>query len=284
MELLLRAFSRLPFPVLYLLSDLLYRLNRAVIRYRYDVVEGNLRNAFPDKGDEEIGRLRDEFFRNLADVVVEAVKGISISPDALAERVIFEDIAIVDRLVAQDRAFILLAAHHCNWEWPMLSLARRLPRPLGAVYQPLHNERVNAFMLKTRSRFGATPIAGKNLLAELARRKNEIGVLALVADQVPTRSEELYWTRFLNQDTAFYVGVEKLARITRFPVMFMHIRRVERGRYAARFKLIAEPPYARDGHDIVERYARETEAMILDAPSAWLWSHRRWKYKKPIYA
>lgn len=284
MELLLRALSRLPFAVLYRLSDLLYLINRIAVRYRYDVVEANLRNAFPDMGDDEQRRLREAVLRNLCDLVVEAVKGISITPAALEERVIYEDAAVIDELSAAERPFILVAAHHCNWEWPMLSLCRRLPSALSAVYQPLHNKWVNAFMLETRARFGAIPVANKDLLAELARRKKEMGVLALVADQVPTRGEELYWTRFLNQDTAFYVGIEKLARITRFPVVFLHIRRVKRGCYAVRFKKLAEPPYARDEHRIVERYARESEEMILADPSAWLWSHRRWKFKKPIYA
>ncbi|MDX1433656.1 MAG: lysophospholipid acyltransferase family protein [Gammaproteobacteria bacterium] len=284
MELLLRALSRLPFPALYALSSLLYAVNRLAIRYRYDVVEQNLRNAFPEKSDEEIARLTEDVFRNLADLVVEAIKGITVSPQALAERIVFEDTSAVDELIATDRPFILVAAHHCNWEWPMLAFCQRLKRPMTAVYQPLHNQWVNAFMLKTRARFGATPISNKNVLGELARRKKEIGALALVADQLPTRGEELYWTRFLNQDTAFYVGIEKLARITRFPVVFLHIRRLARGRYAVRFKLLAEPPYARDERRIVERYARESEAMILADPAAWLWSHQRWKYKKPVYA
>ena len=139
-------------------------------------------------------------------------------------------------------------------------------------------------LLETRARFGAVPISNKNLLAELARRKKDIKTLALVADQVPTRSEELYWTRFLNQDTAFYVGIEKLARITRYTVVFLSMRRVSRGHYAVSFKKLAEPPYSRNEHRIVERYARESEKMILGDPASWLWSHQRWKFKKPLYA
>lgn len=283
MKLLLSALARLPFAVLYRLSDLLYLVNRFGIRYRYDVVEENLRNAFPQKSDDDIARLREGYFRHLADLMVEYVKSIAISPAALDERVVFEDTAAIDELVDDDRPFLLVAAHHANWDWAMLKICARLERPLAAVYQPLHNRAINEIMLETRTRFGAAPVANKNVLAELARRKNDIGALALVADQTPSRGEELYWTRFLNQDTAFYVGIEKLARITRFPVVFLHIRRVRRGHYAVRFKTIAEPPYGREEQGIIERYARESEAMILEDPVAWLWSHRRWKYKKPVY-
>ena len=44
--------------------------------------------------------------------------------------------------------------------------------------------------------------------------------------------------------------------------------------------VIAEPPYEKFSQDIVERYARELEAMIRAQPSGWLWSHRRWKFSR----
>jgi len=164
-------------------------------------------------------------------------------------------------------------------------LGTRLPHSLIAVYQPLHNRRMNELMLENRSRLGGIPVAAKDLLTELAKRRQSVKAIAMVADQLPTRGEEKYWATFLNRDTAFYVGVEKVARITRWPVVFAGVRRWRRGHYEASLSVIASPPYRRDdGHAIVERYVRETERQILDAPCDWLWSHRRWKYKKPLYA
>ncbi|MCB0376778.1 MAG: lipid A biosynthesis acyltransferase, partial [Sinomicrobium sp.] len=46
--------SLLPFRLLYLLSDLLFVLVFHLIGYRKEVVRNNLRNAFPEKGEEEI--------------------------------------------------------------------------------------------------------------------------------------------------------------------------------------------------------------------------------------
>jgi KDO2-lipid IV(A) lauroyltransferase len=109
-------------------------------------------------------------------------------------------------------------------------------------------------------------------------------VIAMAADQTPIRKEEKYWASFLNQDTPFYVGLEKLARITKYPVYFASARRTRRGHYEATMKKIAEPPYGRDDENaIIEQYARETERVILEDPPNWLWSHKRWKYKKPLY-
>ena len=43
------------------------------------------------------------------------------------------------------------------------------------------------------------------------------------------------------------------------------------------------PPYAEDGADIIERYARAAETHIAEHPADWLWMYRKWKYKKPLY-
>ena len=63
----------------------------------------------------------------------------------------------------------------------------------------------------------------------------------MVADQEPTTSEHKHWTRFLNRDTAFYMGPEEIARVTRFPVFFIGMRRTARGilRAALRAALLA---------------------------------------------
>ena len=45
----LYGISLLPFPLLYLLSDLVFVLLFHVVRYRRKVVRTNLRNSFPEK-------------------------------------------------------------------------------------------------------------------------------------------------------------------------------------------------------------------------------------------
>ncbi len=64
------------------------------------------------------------------------------------------------------------------------------------------------------------------------------------------------------------------------PVVFASMKRVRRGFYEVYLEVIAEPPYEKFSSDIVERYARKLEAMIEEQPSAWLWSHRRWKFSR----
>jgi len=97
-----------------------------------------------------------------------------------------------------------------------------------------------------------------------------------------------HWTRFLNQDTAFFVGAEKIARFLEAPVVYVAMRRVSRGRYAVHLHVLAEPPYDDGQHEsgdadtwITEAYARKLEAEIRASPADWLWVHNKWKYPRP---
>ena len=281
MRLLLTAISRVPFPALYFVSHAFYLLNRYVIHYRYDVVRSNLSNAFPERTESEIDALTEETFRNLADLFVESIKGIGITRDQLESRMSFTATNRVRELVEQGTPLIFLTAHHCNWEWLLLYSCIHLPQPLIVAYQPFHNERFDAFMLEARTRFGGTAVPATDLIRELIKNRKSVKTLALLADQSPSRDERKYWTMFLNQQTAFLDGTDSLAWLMRMPVVFVNTKRTKRGHYDVLLKVIAEPPYEKYAHTIVERYARELEAMIQADPSSWLWTHRRWKHARP---
>jgi KDO2-lipid IV(A) lauroyltransferase len=104
----------------------------------------------------------------------------------------------------------------------------------------------------------------------------------MVADRTPTLDEPKYWTRFLHQDSAFFVGADAIARILQAAVVFVEMQRVRRGHYTMRMSVIAEPPYAPGpSTDVIEHYARALESEIRRSPADWLWIHRKWKYPKP---
>ncbi len=280
MRILLTLISKVPFAALYFISHLFYLLNKYVIRYRYDVVRGNLRNSFPERSEPEIDALTEQTFRNLADLFVESIKGIGISREELERRMTVTASTRMHELVDQGTPLICLTAHHCNWEWLLLYSCMHLPHPLIVAYQPFHDERFDEFMLKARTRFGGKAVPSTDLIRQIIQNRKTMKTLALLADQSPSRNERKYWTHFLHQETAFIDGIDSLAWLTGMPVVFANTKRQKRGHYEVTLEVIAEPPYEKYSHVIVERYARELEAMIRTDPSSWLWSHRRWKFKR----
>ena len=126
---------------------------------------------------------------------------------------------------------LLVAAHQCNWEWMLLALSLELGYPVDAAYKPLVDSWAEREMKKLRTRFGSRLVPAKELLADIIKRRDVVRAVAMVADQEPTTSEHKHWTRFLNRDTAFYMGPEEIARVTRFPVFFIGLKRTARGYY-----------------------------------------------------
>jgi KDO2-lipid IV(A) lauroyltransferase len=281
--LILNFLSRLPLPLLYALTEFLYFIVYHIWRFRRELSIANIRNSFPGHTESQVQGIARESYRNAFDLVAEVVKGASIGGAELRKRLRIENLAILDPWIKAGQPVVLLASHHCNWEWLLQVSCLELGISVDAVYKPLRVAAIDRFMFAARSRFGGNPIPVKDFLMEVLKRRKGARIIALVADQTPLASEEKHWTRFLNQDTAFFVGADKIARILKAPVVFVGMQRTRRGHYSARLELLSEPPYSRDGTDIIERYARVAESHIASHPADWLWMYRKWKYRKPVY-
>ncbi len=281
-KLLIQALARLPLPLLYLLSSTVHLFAYFVLRWRRTLVRENLHNAFPDAGEAEIERISRAHFRGLFDTSVETPKAGSLDMAELKQRVTFENLDLLDAVT--DQPFLLISAHQGNWEWQNLVLADLLDVPVDAIYATVPSRALDEYLLNSRSRNGTRLIEQSNTLVAIAKRLKEPRAVLMLADQNPRRDAERCWVNFLQQDTAFGVGMEKIARLTKYPVLFQHGYRTARGHYRVIFEQLAVPPYDREGHAIIESYAAALEASITQHPADWLWSYQRWRYPKPLYA
>ncbi len=276
--------SHVPFAVLYRLADLLGWLAFRVFPHREEVVRTNLSLCFPELDEAGMREVRRQYYAGFADVLVEVIKSATISPTEIRRRVRIVGMEQPQALLEQGRSVLLAAAHQCNWEWMLLALSLELGFPLDAAYKPLVDSWAEREMKKVRSRFGSRLIPAKELLADIIKRGKSVRAVAMVADQEPTTSEHKHWTRFLNRDTAFYMGPEEIARVTHFPVFFIGMKRTARGLYELSFTPLSSPGESSKAGELTERYVRLVEQQIRDAPADWPWSHKRWKLKKSLYA
>ena len=282
MRFILEGLARLPLASLYRFGAVLAFVANRVFRWRRELAMGNIARSFPALSVSEHKRILDESYRNLGDLIAEILWSDRASRAELAERVKVENAELVNAETRAGRSVLLMTAHFCNWEWQVLAGNLALDAPMYPVYKPQRAGVLDRFLRDTRSRFGGEPIPHKELTRRLVRSRSEAHVYALVADQTPTPDEPKHWTTFLNQDSAFFVGADAIARILKAPVMFVHMRRVARGRYAMRISRLAGPPY-RNGPStgVIESYARALETEIRASPADWLWVHRKWKYSPP---
>ncbi len=275
--------SRLPLGVLYLLAGFLYLLAYYVVRHRRRVIDEQLALVFPDASPAERRATGRRFLRNFCDVAVEILKGATMPADEMRARVQLRNPEPAREVLDAGRSVLFVTSHLCNWEWLLQGVVLQIGHPVDAAYKPLHDAWAERLMLSIRSRFGARLIPAKDLLTEHLRRRSIVRVLAMNADQAPVSTDRRHWTRFLGQETAFYLGAEQIARGTRLPVFYLAMRRTGRGRYEVELTPLWDGREILEPGVITDRYARACEREVLASPADWLWSYRRWRLQKSLY-
>lgn len=281
---LLYFISVLPFWLLYRISDVLFVITYVIVGYRKKVVTENLTNAFPEKTAQEIAKIRTRFYRHFCDLFVETLKLLTISERTLKKHCYMspESVQNYMRYLGNGQSTVGIAGHYCNWEWTGVVIQVYMNRQTIGVYHPLSNKNFDKLMLKLRSRFGGDLVPMNQLFKHILLRKqqNKAMMVGLIADQSPP-PEGAYWTTFLNQDTAVFNGPEKIAKKFNYPAVYLGVKKIRRGYYEYTTEVLAAEPQKMADGELSEIHTNYLEARIKEEPAYWLWSHRRWKHRKP---
>lgn len=271
----------LPLRVLYLFSDMFYLLLFYFPGYRRSIVHANLKNSFPARTDLEIRVIEKNFYKHLADLFIETLKLTHINEKQLKKRFIIENPELLDKLKSEGRDIVAVCGHFNNWEW-MTAIPFYTSYKCVSVYKPLKSKHFDRYINSLRSRFGMvlTPMSG--ILRELIKDRNAsiVTLSAFIADQIPAKNEINYWTQFLNQETAVYLGAEKIAKKFNMAVVFFNIQKIRRGYYNMKVELLFEQTSGLVEYQITEKHVKRLEEIIMENPEYWIWSHRRWKHKR----
>lgn len=276
------GISLLPFPLLYVLSDVVYFLLYRVAGYRKGVVLTNLRNSFPEKSEAEINAIAAKFYRWFCDLVLETLKTLTVSPGAVRKRVTFDGLDILRGYAERKQSIILVLGHYGNWELAgaRYSQEKEIPQ-LYVIYHPLESIRFDKLMYHMRTRHGTKLYTMRETSKSMLRDRHLLTATAFIADQTPS-PERAHWMEFLSQDTPVFLGTEALAKKLGYPVVYISIRRPRRGHYHMVAETLVEDPANMPEGAITEIHTRRLEQDIRNYPDLWLWTHRRWKHQRPI--
>ena len=279
---LLKALSHLPLAILYLLADLLYYVVAYLIQYRSSVIDDNLRHAFPEMSQEERDSIRMKYYRHFCEISVETIKLYCLPIEELKTRYKFPNIQILNEPYPTKEGVITLAFHYNNWEWGIWMELVINQKVLMVYNQMRNNPPFDKFLLDTRKRCGGVDV----VMSQAARtafeykRRGESAMLWLAADQSAPHDAQ-FWGTFFNREAPFFGGPVKLAQKLNQPLYFQKVRKLKRGYYVSEFELLFKEPAKVEAGEILRTYARKMEEVIREAPEYYLWSHRRWKHKRP---
>jgi KDO2-lipid IV(A) lauroyltransferase len=280
---MLRVLALLPLPLLYAFFGFVAWVLR-VIGWRRALVEDGLARCLPALGAAARRRTLRQFYVSLGRLAAEFAHAARMSPASLAERMRFENPELILDALRANQRVMLLAAHHCNWEWLLLRCSTAFDEPLVAAYKPASRSRADAEIQAMRSRFGATMIPAKDLVQHLVAQRGQVRLLAMLADQSPSaRSEQQRWLPFFGQDTAFYPGPGWISAKLGFVPFFIAVRPDGRGRYVARFAPLSAPGERPDPDRILRAYVNALEQKVMAYPAQYFWAYNRWKRPKALY-
>lgn len=277
---ILWLFSRLPFGVLYAISDFVYFLVYRVFGYRKKVVRTNLELVFPDRSQEEIRAIEKKFYRHMCDMFLEMIKTMGITADEIEKRYSFSNVEEFLQFEKNGQSVMLMLPHYASWEW-VFSLNTKVTSSAYGIYQPLSNKYFDKLVRDLRAKWGTSLITTKQTW-EVAKKTNEAGQLAtfgIISDQSPMVKKAHYWAPFMGITVPMHTGAELLCKKFNLPVIYLKVKKVKRGYYQATFKVLAKDPNSYPDYEITDAFFKEVEKSILEAPEYYFWTHKRWKHR-----
>lgn len=279
--LIVYPISRMPFPMLYAFSDFLFFIIFRVVGYRRKVVFENLKNSFPEKEEKELHKIEKEFYKHFCDLIVESVKGFTISEEEAQNRMTYSNLKVLDDLAKKGKSVTFIGGHYCNWELLAVTIAQTVPHTVKALYTPLKGKYWDDKITTSRSRFGLQMFTIQNVKDLRQSLKGELSSVIFGSDQSPSNPNKAYWLRFLNQDTGVQFGAEKHAKDFDTAVIYGAITKKKRGFYNTELIQLFEDVSDLEYGAVIESFSRTLEEKIKENPQYYLWTHRRWKHKIP---
>ncbi|KAA3649999.1 MAG: lauroyl acyltransferase [Bacteroidetes bacterium] len=278
---ILIPISKLPFFFIYLLSDFLYLVIYKLVGYRKAVVRQNIKNSFPEKSESEIKAIESKFYRHLCDLVVESIKAFTISKEEAQKRMVDRNIELVNQYKKKGKHVVLAGGHYGNWELFAITIGEALDYKSIALFTPLKNKFMNDKITSSRSKYGLEMLPIKSIKEKLYHLDGELYTIIFGADQSPRKGQRAYWMTFLNQETGVQFGTEKFAVEFDAVVVFANIYKIKRGYYEVAYEVICENAKETEYGFISQEHTKRLEKVIQAQPEYWLWSHKRWKHKRP---
>lgn len=287
--------SKLPLKFHYFMGDVLSWLAKNVFRYRHALVMQNLSRSFPDLKYKDIIRICNDFYNHFGEIFAETIwfGGSSYRRLRKSGIVTVVNAAEVSELFDSTPSMTVLSTHCGNWEILGGLLGYRtadgtklsVPETaISVVYKKMSSsisDRVFALNRVAPLEEVGTEceVESHNILRYSIKHKDERRMYIYPTDQAP------YWGAgrhpigmFMNQPTTAMMGSVGVACKLSHSVMYLKMKRVERGRYEMTFIPICRDASRTTPEDIMRRYYDLLEEEIRETPANWLWSHNRWKW------
>lgn len=287
-----KVIGSFPLKVHYAFAGFITWILRDVMRYRNDVVMTNLARSFPEKKYGELKQISKEFYKHLGEIFVEAIWFGASNYKRLYKSglVTITNPEVFNEVFEKTPNTTVLFSHCGNWELLGGFLGYRTAtgekmafeeKHIRVVYKELHSKFSDEFFRLNRVNALETvgtecEIESSKILRTAIKGRNEKAVYIYIADQYPYMSA-YYVGEFMSQHTLAMLGSAGVANKLGHAVVYLKMKRVQRGKYEMSFIPICEDASKMTPEEITRKYYDILEAEIRETPHNWLWTHKRWK-------
>ncbi len=249
-------------------------------RRRREILQFNLRLAFPELDEAGRAALGREVARHFGRVLLDGLRLQRATPEELLRDVTVMGREHLERGLAAGRGIFLLSAHIGSWEVAALTGGLLIPEGLAVVNRPLDNPHLEAELERFRALFGNRALGKESVTRDMLRQLKRGGAVGILIDQ-RTLKEEGVQVPFFGHPAWTHPALARLSARTGAPVVPIWGLWDGPGRYTVRFD---EPVFPgelpeeeRSDVPLTARFNRIIENVIRERPEQWLWFHDRWR-------
>jgi len=268
------VLEHLPISVASSASAFLWRTIAPHLR-RHRRAEKNLRAAMPELTMSERKEILSNMWDNLGRTTAEAFQLNKIASKLEALELNFSLDA--KHILESRQPAIFVSLHMGNWEVAAIA-AERFNKTLMGIYKAAENPYVDRDVKRIRSRFyrGGLYTRSANTVSQITRGLKNGYSLAVMADLRDSHGETVQFFKLPARSTNFPALI---ARRYGLPIIAMRAIRTAPGRYRIDAEKLLLSITENSRLDIEQNSAQiqsHLEGWIREAPSLWMWGHRRW--------
>ncbi|HTQ38290.1 MAG TPA: lysophospholipid acyltransferase family protein [Pirellulales bacterium] len=255
-----------------------------VIPLRFDVIDDNLRLAFPTLSPaarrQTARRMWEHLFLMLAEIAHFPRK---VHDTNWRDYIRFKNESWMMRELFRNRPRVFVSGHYGNFELAGYTLGL-FGFPTFTVARPLDNPYLDRFVNHFRALKGQYVLPKQGSAQEAAALLEGRGTLGVLADQ--HAGPKGCWVNFFNRPASTHKAIAVFALTHDAPLMVGYARRLSRPlQYEMAMETMLEPatmnPALKDVASLTQWYTSVLETVVRRAPEQYWWVHRRWRDNRP---
>ncbi|MBI2026688.1 MAG: lysophospholipid acyltransferase family protein [Deltaproteobacteria bacterium] len=253
-----------------------------VLPKRRNIVQTNIKLAYPEKTNQQIEELSRKNFQHYGTILAEIL--FFRKKKYFQNLIKIERPHIIQNALLKKRGVILMSAHLGNWEVGLHAFKLHFP-PFYVVAREIKSVWASYVMKKFRTRYGVEVVPAKNSYRMMLQLLRENKIIGFAYDQ--HHGKRGIYVDFFGQPAATSPGIAMLARETGAVVIPTFNYRNPDGSFTLTCDLpmyyiqTDNPEF--DLFNNTQIFTKKIEEWVRKFPQQWFWLHRRWKGRQNYY-